>query len=161
MISERPVTERIRCTASMVASVPEFANRHSGSPQRAASSSATSSASSVGWAKWVPRATRSVTAATIAGWACPAADTPYPPCMSTYSVPSTSYTFEPRPWLIHTAWGREICQLEVTPPARLARARASSWPEVGWRSRKMFSCCSISWSNRWITPGSAAILVIM
>ena len=42
----------------MVASVPELANRHSGRPNRAASSSATQIASSVGWAKWVPRATR-------------------------------------------------------------------------------------------------------
>ena len=43
----------------MVASVPELANRHSGRPNRRASSSATTMASSVGWAKWVPRATRS------------------------------------------------------------------------------------------------------
>ncbi len=39
----------------MVASVPELANRHSGRPKRRARSSATPIASSVGWAKWVPR----------------------------------------------------------------------------------------------------------
>jgi hypothetical protein len=38
----------------------------------------------------VPRATRSVTARTIAGCAWPTRETPYPPCRSTYSVPSTS-----------------------------------------------------------------------
>ena len=37
--------------------------------------------------------------------------------MSTYSLPSTSQTWEPWPWLIHTAWGCAICQLEVAPPA--------------------------------------------
>ena len=38
----------------MVASVPELANRHRGWPNRAASSPATTTASAVGWAKWVP-----------------------------------------------------------------------------------------------------------
>ena len=74
----------------MVASVPELANRHSGRPNRAASSPATTTASCVGWAKCVPRATWRVTASTIAGCACPASPTPYPPCRSTYSLPSTS-----------------------------------------------------------------------
>ena len=60
----------------MVASVPELANRHSGWRKRLASSSATAIASSVGWAKWVPRRTRSDTAATTRGWACPTAITP-------------------------------------------------------------------------------------
>ena len=60
----------------MVASVPELAKRHSGRPKRLASSSATTMASSVGWAKWVPLATRSRTAATTAGWAWPTAMTP-------------------------------------------------------------------------------------
>ena len=51
----------------MVASVPEFPKRHCGSPKRATSSSATAIASSVGWAKWLPCATRSDTALTISG----------------------------------------------------------------------------------------------
>ena len=68
MITSRPVTARIRWTASIVASVPELPKRHKGSPKRCRSSSATTMASSVGWAKWVPSATRSLTAATIAGW---------------------------------------------------------------------------------------------
>ena len=67
---------RIRCTASIVASVPELANRHSGRPNRRASSSATTVAFSVGCAKWVPRATWACTAATIAGWAWPASAAP-------------------------------------------------------------------------------------
>ena len=45
---------RIRWTASIVASVPELANRHSGWPKRSRRFSATTIASSVGWAKWVP-----------------------------------------------------------------------------------------------------------
>ncbi len=60
----------------MVASVPELANRQRGSPQRRASSPATAIAFSVGCAKWVPRPTWSLTAATIAGWACPARAAP-------------------------------------------------------------------------------------
>ena len=74
----------------MVASVPELPNRHSGWSNRSARLSATTIASSVGCAKWVPRVTRSCTAATIAGCACPARDTPYPPWKSEYSKPSTS-----------------------------------------------------------------------
>ena len=60
----------------MVASVPELANRQRGRPQRAASSAATAIASSVGWAKWVPRPTWSRTARTIAGCAWPASAAP-------------------------------------------------------------------------------------
>ena len=52
----------------MVASVPELVKRHRGSPNRRASSSATSMAVSVGWAKWVPRPTWARTASTMAGW---------------------------------------------------------------------------------------------
>ncbi len=63
-------------TASSVASVPEFPNRQYGRPVRSASCSATGRASSVGWAKWVPLATRSRTASTIFGWAWPITMTP-------------------------------------------------------------------------------------
>ena len=52
----------------MVASVPELAKRQIGRPKRRLSSSATQMASSVGWAKWVPRATWRETASTMAGW---------------------------------------------------------------------------------------------
>ena len=51
----------------MVASVPELLKRHSGRPNRRASSSDTSIAVSVGWAKWVPRPTCARTASTMAG----------------------------------------------------------------------------------------------
>jgi hypothetical protein len=64
--------------ASIVASVPEFANRHLGSPKRRASSSATNAASSVGAEKWEPSRTRSLTALTIAGFAWPTTIEPKP-----------------------------------------------------------------------------------
>ena len=56
------MTARIRWIAAIVDSVPELVNRHSGRPKRRASSAATGMMSGVGWAKWVPRVTRSVTA---------------------------------------------------------------------------------------------------
>ena len=58
---------RIRWTASIVASVPELANRHSGSPNLRVSSSATRIAAGVGCAKCVPSAAWPRTASTIAG----------------------------------------------------------------------------------------------
>src|SRR2546423_383177 len=72
MIRSRPVMERIRWMASMVASVPELAKRQLGRPNRAASSVATVTASGVGWAKWVPLAACSLMAWAMAGWAGPA-----------------------------------------------------------------------------------------
>ena len=62
--------------ASSVDSVPELPNRQYGSSNRSASRSATSSPSSVGCAKCVPNATRSRTASTIFGCACPITMTP-------------------------------------------------------------------------------------
>ena len=56
--------------------MPEFPNRQNGRPVRSASCSATGSASSVGWAKCVPSATRLRTASTIFGWAWPITITP-------------------------------------------------------------------------------------
>ena len=63
-------------TTSSVASVPELPNRQYGRPVRSARFSATKSASSVGCAKCVPRATRFWTASTILGWAWPITITP-------------------------------------------------------------------------------------
>jgi hypothetical protein len=74
----RPVTPRAMRMASIVASEPELANRHCGSRKRRVSSSLTMTESSVGMAKWVPSATRSETARTIAGWACPCTIEPKP-----------------------------------------------------------------------------------
>ena len=51
-----PVTPRATRIASIVASVPEFVNRHSGSPKRKASISATTALSSHGLTNSVPRA---------------------------------------------------------------------------------------------------------
>jgi len=62
--------------ASIVASEPEFLNRHSGSPKRSASISATTTVSSTGIAKCVPSATRARTASTTLGCACPTTMTP-------------------------------------------------------------------------------------
>ena len=63
-------------------------------------------------------------------------------------MPSASQTRLPAPWLIQTAWGREICQLEVTPPARDLDARSSRSRERGWRSRKRRYWTAISSSRR-------------
>ena len=67
MMSTRPVAARARWIAASVASVPELVNRHSGSPNRRASSAATGMMSGTGWAKCVPAATRSEIAATERG----------------------------------------------------------------------------------------------
>src|SRR3954452_561469 len=120
----------------MVASVPEFPKRHSGWPKRSARLSATTIESSVGCAKWVPRATRARTASTIAGWLCPASETPYPPWKSEYSLPSTSYSFEPSPWLSQTACGSATCQLEGAPPAS-RRARPAGGRAAGEPARPL------------------------
>src|SRR3954468_9271881 len=64
--------------------------------------------------------------------------------MSTYSLPSTSYTFEPSPWLSHTACGAAICQLDVTPPASTSRPRRTSSRLRGWGARKACSSAAIS-----------------
>ncbi len=53
--------------------------------------------------------------------------------MSTYSLPSTSQTWEPWPWLIQTACGCAICQLEVAPPASDLAASAIIAVLRGWR----------------------------
>ena len=63
-------------------------------------------------------------------------------------MPSASQTRLPWPWLIQTAWGREICQLEVTPPASDPAARSSRARERGWRSMNCFSWAAISSSRR-------------
>src|SRR5436309_710241 len=62
MIRFRPVSARMIRTASSVDSVPELPKRQYGSRYLASSSSATTSASSVGWAKCVPSSTRRWTA---------------------------------------------------------------------------------------------------
>jgi hypothetical protein len=147
MIFGRPVAVRIRCTASIVDSVPELLYRHIGRPNRRASSRATTTASSVGWAKWVPLRTRSETAATIAGCACPTMPTPKPPCMSTYSVPSTSRTREPWPRSIQTAAGGASCQLEATPPASTSAHSARTRCDSPVRARNTFSCSTMSRSR--------------
>ena len=53
--------------------------------------------------------------------------------MSTYSLPSTSQTWEPSPWLIQTAWGSAICQFDVAPPASERAAAAIMAVLRGWR----------------------------
>ena len=89
----------------MVASVPELQNRHRAA-RTAGQLLGHPIASSVGWAKWVPRGLVRI-AATTAGWAWPTA-TPYPPWRSTYSLPSTSQILEPTPRSIQIGWGRDL-----------------------------------------------------
>ena len=81
----------------MFDSVPEFVKRHCSRPKRRVSSSATATVSSVVAPKWVPSATRSATAATIAGCACPCTIALKPLWKSRYSLPSTSQTRAPSP----------------------------------------------------------------
>ena len=119
--------------------------------------SATAIASSVGWAKWVPCETRAVTAATIAGCACPARDTPYPPWKSEYSQPSTSQIREPRPWLIHTGCGSAICQLDVAPPARwVARSRKARL--FGWRATNASVSSAMTVSSRSLSTPAVVVI---
>ena len=72
----RPVIARISRTASIVDSVPELPNRQSGRPKRSDRCSPTTTESSVGWAKCVPRRTRSETISAMRGWAWPTAIAP-------------------------------------------------------------------------------------
>ena len=81
----------------MTDSVPEFVKRQRARPKRRASSSATSTASSVGAPKWVPSGWRRATAAVIAGWAWPWTIALKPLWKSRYSLPSTSHTRAPSP----------------------------------------------------------------
>ncbi len=101
----RPVKPRASRTASSVDSVPLLVKRHCGCPKRRASSSATATSSGTGCAKCEPRAIRSLTAVTTAGWAWPTTITPKPLWKSTYSLPSTSHTWLPLPWSMNTGCG--------------------------------------------------------
>ena len=137
MMRGRPVLARIRCRAAIVASVPELPKRHNGSPKRRASSTETAMRSGVGWAKCVPSATcRSCTAATIAGWAWPTTIVPNPACRSTYSLPSTSHTCGPMPWLTHTGHGGAACQVDATPPASDCAGGHVQGAAIAWCGRR-------------------------
>jgi hypothetical protein len=83
--------------ASMVDSEPEFVKRHFGRRNRRARSSATTTPSSVGAAKWVPRGMRASTASTTFGCAWPCTIEPKPLWKSIISFPSTSQISGPRP----------------------------------------------------------------
>ena len=148
----RPVTARIRWIAAIVDSVPEFVKRHSGRPKRRASSAATGMMSGVGWAKWVPCVTRSVTARTIAGWPWPASIVPKPPWRSTYSVPSTSHTRLPAPRSRKTGHGGASCQDEATPPGRCSLAATCSSCDRRVRSISVASWVAIRRSRASRSP---------
>src|SRR5258708_1484642 len=47
------------------------------------------------------------------------------------------------PWLSQPGCGREICQLETTPPASEPFASAASLADSGWRLTKISSCAWI------------------
>jgi hypothetical protein len=95
MILSRPVAARATRSASIVASVPELTNRICSSWNRSQICSASAIVASVVTAKWMPWSAMSRIASTILGCAWPTTLTPNPPWKSTYSVPSTSQTFEP------------------------------------------------------------------
>jgi len=83
----------------MVASEPEFTNRHCGSLKFFARISATAIESSVGSANWVPSSQRFLIVSTITGWACPWTMHPKPLWKSLSSSPSTLKMREPLPWV--------------------------------------------------------------
>ena len=114
-MSSRPVAARATRIALIVASVPEFAKRTFSKRKRRQSSSANSTMSSVGAAKCVPVRAARVIASTIFGWAWPTIMQPKPPCVSTYWVPSTSHTCDPRP-------SREVDRVRVAGLERRADA---------------------------------------
>jgi hypothetical protein len=144
----------------MVASVPELPNRHNGSRKRRASSAETVMTSAVGWAKCVPSLTREVTARTTAGCVCPTTLTPNPACRSTYSDSSASQTCEPAPRSIHTVPGGASCQLDATPPARLALADSVNRCDWRVRFRKMRSCSAISRSRATRSGESSSVVTV-
>src|SRR5688572_4157672 len=82
--------------------------------------------------------------------------------MSTYSLPSTSQTWEPWPWLIHTACGSAICQLEVAPPASDLAASAIMAVLRGWR-RTNFSdsdsmrASTVVTATCWVSTAAVAV----
>ena len=96
-IVSRPVAARATRIASIVASVPEFTNRICSSWNRSQIASASATVVSVVTAKWMPWSATARIASTIFGCAWPTTLTPKPPWKSTYSLPSTSQTFEPCP----------------------------------------------------------------
>ncbi len=74
-------------------------------------------------------------------------------------MPSTSYSLEPAPWLIHTACGSATCQLEVAPPASVV-ARSDISRLRGWRCRKRSVSSSIRVSIRVDSSGAISVAVM-
>src|SRR3954447_3892760 len=144
----RPVAPRARCTASIVDSVPEFVKRHCGRPKRRRSSRATTIEPSVGAAKCEAFAARSVTARTMAGLAWPTHITPKPLWKSTYSLPSTSHTFDPSPWERYVGRGSAAWKELGTPRGMTVTARSNAACDPGVRSSSAARSRSMSSRRR-------------
>ena len=97
--TSRPVAARATRIASIVASVPELANRSISRLNRRQISSPKATADSVVTAKWVPRLAASWIASTIRGCAWPTTMAPKPQWKSRYSLPSWSQMWLPFPWV--------------------------------------------------------------
>ena len=131
---ERCVICRASRIANRFASVAVSANCQRGSPKRRASSSATSSASSLGSMRVIPRAACSATARTVGSGEWPAIAPVSPRQKSTYSIPSTSRKRAPcasaaktgsrRPSAPSSASVRRRASTSV--PARRGRASADA-----------------------------------
>src|SRR3954447_18920097 len=147
-ITSRPVAPRARWTASIVDSVPEFVKRHWGRPKRLRSSCATTIEPSVGAAKCEPRAARSLTARTTAGFAWPTHITPKPLWKSTYSLPSTSHTRAPSPCDRYVGRGSAAGNELGTPRGMRVTARSNAACEPGVRSSSAARSRSISSRTR-------------
>ena len=141
----------------MVDSVPELVKRHAGSPQRRRSSSATTIEPSVGAAKCVPSAIRSLTAAAMTGFACPTHITPNPLWKSVYWLPSTSQTDAPDPCDRYVGHGSLFWNWEGTPPGMTAEARAKNSPDRAVRARSRARSRSIRSATR-VDAGSVVAM---
>ncbi len=94
-ILSRPVAARARRMAAELASVPELAKATRSRPVSSASSSAASPVSMVRGPSWMPRERCSRTASVTKSGSWPKRRTPKPIVMSTYWLPSTSWSRAP------------------------------------------------------------------
>ena len=119
----------------MVASVPELTSRTcSTGATRATISSASSTSPGLGVPKLVPLVAAVCSASTTAGWAWPRIIGPQEQTRSTYSRPSASVRYGPRPLTMKRGvppTARNARTGLFTPPGMTAPARSNSCWEAG------------------------------
>ena len=121
-------------------------NCHFGRPNRAASSSATQSESSVGSRNWLPAAMRSATARTTGSGAYPQNMLISAMLKSEYSLPSTSVKRAPSPRATNSGpCAYELANHDMGTPLGMApRARSSRARDRGRSATKRASSSSVS-----------------